>query len=258
MVSVNEFLHENIADEVVVDDSDENEPEHLSDISELMSSREAKILDELKQELDGKKQTCKQFETDFKSQLKLKETNLKDVKIQLGEAQELESNLRKELKRVTKDMEVLERRDIEIRNEITTETRQYQNSKQNNETKIKDSKEKLTQYMNDTRQKIQERNKSSPGPLNKSSPGPLNKSDKYNSIGTSVECLDIESELECPICFELSRPPIYQRPEGHIICNDCRPRVSRCPVCRFVFQGMPDIRNRFIEKLASNYFNNEK
>jgi hypothetical protein len=27
---------------------------------------------------------------------------------------------------------------------------------------------------------------------------------------------------ECPICFELSRPPIYQCPEGHIICSDCR------------------------------------
>lgn len=72
----------------------------------------------------------------------------------------------------------------------------------------------------------------------------------------SVEAgLNIEAELECPICFELSRPPIYQCPEGHIICSECRPRVTRCPVCRFVFLGTPDIRNRFVERLSLSYFN---
>lgn len=65
--------------------------------------------------------------------------------------------------------------------------------------------------------------------------------------------LDMESELECPICFELARPPIFQCPEGHILCGSCRPRVTRCPVCRFVFKG-PDIRNRFIEKMSDYYF----
>ena len=67
--------------------------------------------------------------------------------------------------------------------------------------------------------------------------------------------------------------PLLQCPEGHIICSQCRPKVfkstistftfqiwpfsnpwrlvpcsirtlkvSRCPVCRFVFHGTPDIR----------------
>ena len=29
----------------------------------------------------------------------------------------------------------------------------------------------------------------------------------------------MEADLECPVCYELSRPPIYQCPEGHIICS---------------------------------------
>ncbi len=31
-----------------------------------------------------------------------------------------------------------------------------------------------------------------------------------------------------------------------------RPRVTRCPVCRFVFQGTPDIRNRYILRWNSS------
>ena len=37
---------------------------------------------------------------------------------------------------------------------------------------------------------------------------------------------EIESELECPVCFEISRPPIYQCPEGHIICSACKPLLK--------------------------------
>ena len=52
--------------------------------------------------------------------------------------------------------------------------------------------------------------------------------------------LNIEAELECPICFELARPPVLQCPEGHILCSSCRPRVARCPVCRHVFKVTRD------------------
>ncbi|XP_031847514.1 uncharacterized protein LOC116433502 isoform X2 [Nomia melanderi] len=38
--------------------------------------------------------------------------------------------------------------------------------------------------------------------------------------------------LECPICLESSLPPVSQCVHGHIICVGCRPRTSRCPVCR--------------------------
>ncbi|KAG7190732.1 hypothetical protein KM043_006807 [Ampulex compressa] len=38
--------------------------------------------------------------------------------------------------------------------------------------------------------------------------------------------------LECPICLESATPPVSQCVQGHILCVDCRPRATRCPVCR--------------------------
>merc|ERR1711915_710521 len=86
----------------------------------------------------------------------------------------------------------------------------------------------------------------------------IRKEELSKSLLSKSSCsLNIESEIECPICFDLSRPPIYQCPEGHIICKACRPRVTRCPVCRFEFKGMPDIRNRYVERLSLAYFEDE-
>ncbi|EFN89922.1 Probable E3 ubiquitin-protein ligase sina-like CG13030 [Harpegnathos saltator] len=38
--------------------------------------------------------------------------------------------------------------------------------------------------------------------------------------------------LECPICLETATPPISQCVYGHILCVVCRPKMTRCPVCR--------------------------
>ncbi|KAM0736229.1 E3 ubiquitin-protein ligase DIS1 [Formica fusca] len=38
--------------------------------------------------------------------------------------------------------------------------------------------------------------------------------------------------LECPICLESAAPPVSQCVHGHILCVICRPKTSRCPVCR--------------------------
>ena len=35
-----------------------------------------------------------------------------------------------------------------------------------------------------------------------------------------------ESDLECPVCFEVCASPIYSCDEQHIICSECRPKVS--------------------------------
>ena len=35
----------------------------------------------------------------------------------------------------------------------------------------------------------------------------------------------VGADLECPVCYELSRPPIYQCPEGHIICSGLSPSI---------------------------------
>ncbi|KAL6894583.1 hypothetical protein ACP4OV_008681 [Aristida adscensionis] len=37
--------------------------------------------------------------------------------------------------------------------------------------------------------------------------------------------------LDCPVCYEPLRPPIYQCCVGHFICLACRDRLRKCPLC---------------------------
>lgn len=64
---------------------------------------------------------------------------------------------------------------------------------------------------------------------------------------------EIEAELECPVCLEISRPPIYQCGEGHIVCSKCKPLLKCCCQCESRYSD-PPIRCRFAEKLAAKYF----
>lgn len=38
--------------------------------------------------------------------------------------------------------------------------------------------------------------------------------------------------MECPICLESAAPPVSQCVHGHILCVICRPKTTRCPICR--------------------------
>eukprot|EP00096_Caligus_rogercresseyi_P009048 TRINITY_DN3002_c0_g1_i1.p1 TRINITY_DN3002_c0_g1~~TRINITY_DN3002_c0_g1_i1.p1 ORF type:complete len:483 (+),score=143.23 TRINITY_DN3002_c0_g1_i1:44-1492(+) len=67
------------------------------------------------------------------------------------------------------------------------------------------------------------------------------------------ELQEIEGELECPVCMDISRPPIYQCEEGHIICSTCKPLLTNCPHCASKYSE-PAIRCRFAEKLSLRYF----
>ena len=43
-----------------------------------------------------------------------------------------------------------------------------------------------------------------------------------------------EEELICNVCWEVPQSsPIFQCPEGHIFCNGCQPKLSKCPVCGY-------------------------
>merc|ERR1712032_1513932 len=89
---------------------------------------------------------------------------------------------------------------------------------------------------------------------------------KYQAISKmqeeSLHCLpedersEVEADLECPVCYELSRPPIYQCPEGHIICSACKPLLKACPQCDTKYTD-PPIRCRFAEKLSAKFFKEE-
>ncbi|KAG5869055.1 hypothetical protein JTB14_032241 [Gonioctena quinquepunctata] len=53
------------------------------------------------------------------------------------------------------------------------------------------------------------------------------------------------TELECPICMEYMKPPIWMCSMGHSICNSCKPNVMKCPTCQV---GLKRNRNFALEK----------
>lgn len=53
--------------------------------------------------------------------------------------------------------------------------------------------------------------------------------------------------LECPVCLDTMKPPIFQCQNGHSVCSNCKPGLSICPTCRGV---LTDTRNLLAEQLA--------
>jgi len=45
-------------------------------------------------------------------------------------------------------------------------------------------------------------------------------------------------------------PPYLQCQSGHLVCGNCRPKVSACPTCR---GPVPSIRNLGMEKIATRF-----
>lgn len=65
------------------------------------------------------------------------------------------------------------------------------------------------------------------------------------------ECINTSSDLaslfECPVCFDYVLPPIIQCQSGHLVCSNCRPKLSCCSTCR---GPLGNIRNLAMEKVA--------
>lgn len=55
-------------------------------------------------------------------------------------------------------------------------------------------------------------------------------------------------ELECPVCTKYMSPPIRQCSTGHSICEECRNKLSKCPLCK---ENFTDAKNLSLEALAS-------
>ncbi|KAJ8280529.1 hypothetical protein GJAV_G00055930 [Gymnothorax javanicus] len=60
---------------------------------------------------------------------------------------------------------------------------------------------------------------------------------------------ELTSLFECPVCFDYVLPPILQCQAGHLVCNQCRQKLTCCPSCRGSLT--PSIRNLAMEKVAS-------
>jgi len=58
---------------------------------------------------------------------------------------------------------------------------------------------------------------------------------------------DMSLDLECPVCLNVCKPPIYSCVAQHPVCSECRPNLKHCPVCRELYdQGL--IRHRYAER----------
>ena len=58
---------------------------------------------------------------------------------------------------------------------------------------------------------------------------------------------------ECPVCMEEMMPPmkIFNCRNGHLICSDCRPNVTKCTICRAKYVG----RAIAVEQMLRQMFN---
>ncbi|KAK4281798.1 hypothetical protein QN277_013250 [Acacia crassicarpa] len=86
---------------------------------------------------------------------------------------------------------------------------------------------------------------------NAKSSSPLTKSNSdFGGKHGSNSKNGVHDLLECPSCKNLMYPPIYQCPNGHTLCSNCKTRVhSRCPTCHF---DLGNIRCLALEKVAES------
>lgn len=68
-------------------------------------------------------------------------------------------------------------------------------------------------------------------------------------LGLPGQSPELTALFECPVCFDYVLPPILQCQAGHLVCNQCRQKLSCCPTCRGPLS--PSIRNLAMEKVAS-------
>ena len=74
-----------------------------------------------------------------------------------------------------------------------------------------------------------------------------------------IDAKEILNNLECPVCYEYITPPVKQCLKGHLVCNECFPKLKAsqddpkpfegpcCPTCR---GEMSQERNNAVEKIA--------
>ncbi|GFG32334.1 hypothetical protein Cfor_02729 [Coptotermes formosanus] len=73
-------------------------------------------------------------------------------------------------------------------------------------------------------------------------------SSSATATNTIIVSADVASLFECPVCFGYILPPILQCQNGHLVCSNCRPKLTRCPKCR---GPLGNIRNLAMEQTAT-------
>ena len=73
-------------------------------------------------------------------------------------------------------------------------------------------------------------------------------------ISRTISTEEIREYFECPICLLVPRPgtPIFACPNGHMVCNVCRPQIDKCSICRISITEQNQQRLYFAERLLEN------
>ncbi|XP_018575680.1 uncharacterized protein LOC108914355 isoform X2 [Anoplophora glabripennis] len=71
--------------------------------------------------------------------------------------------------------------------------------------------------------------------------------DELKSKNSEMGNNKLLSEIECLVCADYMRPPIYMCPTGHSLCGKCKAKLSKCPLCSRQFG---DTRNYSLERIA--------
>ena len=66
-----------------------------------------------------------------------------------------------------------------------------------------------------------------------------------------ISAEDLKDVLECPVCLKVPRAaPVFQCERGHVVCNECHPKLVTCPVCRL---PLGNTRSLISEKVLARY-----
>ena len=73
-------------------------------------------------------------------------------------------------------------------------------------------------------------------------------------LHTKKESQKTFSAPECPVCFELMIPPIkiFNCPNGHLLCEMCKPNIQLCTLCRNPYVGRATAMEQIIKEMMEN------
>jgi len=101
--------------------------------------------------------------------------------------------------------------------------------------KVEESSAALIKQQKENLFKVQENLKNVRQELDLAEGRPSKKTDLENFIARQIE--ELRLELECPVCLEVTtKAPIFKCSEDHLVCRECRPKLSECPQCREMYR----------------------
>merc|ERR1719481_784343 len=114
-----------------------------------LTEREKKVLKELQNELRMITEDENKMEEEFLIKTNEKEKEMKDIQVQLREAQDVEAGIRAELARVKNDIEVLEKKNVGLRSEMSTLKNQQREKREVERRRQEEHRERLSQFLQD-------------------------------------------------------------------------------------------------------------